>query len=520
MPDPPGDSDHTRPTPAGGDDRDARDGLRPGDRRRRHGLVAIGVVAVLAVIAAVVAATRPEPSPPDQEVSISRTATDPPPASAPPASTLPAGADVDQADPSTAPPTADVAPTNGDADAPVEPDGTADVVVGTPDGGEGTTLPPVILDTDANNELDDQYAIAYLLLSEAFEPVGITVNRTELGGGIDEHVAEARRVVALVDRTADVPVVPGASGSFEQIVMDVQGADFDGRDAVEFIIETATERAEPLLVVAIGKLTNVALAVARDPGIADDLRVLWLGSNYPDTGPEYNQQNDPAALQFLLASDVPLEIAVVRIGRDDGTAAVTVTPDENRANLAGAGPSVDPPVVGRRWSPVLDVRRLRGVTRRLGATVRRPSVAFAVRRRRRRRGDRAHLGDLDGDRRPRSWSTARWSTAPTDDRRIIVWDVFDRDAIIGDLFETIREGADYRPRASGPMRGRRGGHHVSHQLGPATEPPPDHDLSGDRGAAGATGSGAAAQPPPTRSHPSTRAAAGRAARPTTSRRHP
>ena len=52
----------------------------------------------------------------------------------------------------------------------------------------------VLLDSDANNELDDQHAIAYLLLNGgAFTTDGITVNTTKSGGRIEEQAAEAER---------------------------------------------------------------------------------------------------------------------------------------------------------------------------------------------------------------------------------------------------------------------------------------------------------------------------------------
>lgn len=47
---------------------------------------------------------------------------------------------------------------------------------------------PVIFDTDANNELDDQHALAYLLLNEeTFDVLGITVNATRSGGEIEDR---------------------------------------------------------------------------------------------------------------------------------------------------------------------------------------------------------------------------------------------------------------------------------------------------------------------------------------------
>src|SRR5688500_6518138 len=72
----------------------------------------------------------------------------------------------------------------------------------------------VLLDTDANNEMDDQYAIAYLLFSgDVFEVDAITVNRTRGGGGIEKHLEEAERVVTLTGLRGQVPVLRGASGS-------------------------------------------------------------------------------------------------------------------------------------------------------------------------------------------------------------------------------------------------------------------------------------------------------------------
>jgi inosine-uridine nucleoside N-ribohydrolase len=173
----------------------------------------------------------------------------------------------------------------------------------------------VILDTDANNELDDQHAIAHLLFnSHLFDVEGITVNRTRAGGGIERHHAEAARIVELCGMSGRFPLRRGASGSFEQIRGELGRPGFDGQDAVDLILARARARdPRPLVLLPIGKLTNVALALAKDPAIAAKLRVSWLGSNYPEPG-EYNQTNDEAALSYLLETGVPFEIVSVRYG--------------------------------------------------------------------------------------------------------------------------------------------------------------------------------------------------------------
>jgi hypothetical protein len=205
----------------------------------------------------------------------------------------------------------------------------------------------VLIDSDANNELDDQHALAYALLSgEALRVEGITVNRTDNGGGIAAQTREARRVVRLAGLAGEVPVVEGASGAYADIAPNVDSRTFDGADAVNFIIERAHAAERPLVVVPIGKLTNVALALEKDPSIASEIRVLWLGSNFPAPG-EYNLENDPSAVNPVLASDVPFEIAVVRYGRSTGTFAVQTFQPEVEAVMPGLGPTVREPVSGR-----------------------------------------------------------------------------------------------------------------------------------------------------------------------------
>ena len=46
----------------------------------------------------------------------------------------------------------------------------------------------VIFDTDANNELDDQHALAYLLFNkQSFDVLGVTINSTYNGGEVQSH---------------------------------------------------------------------------------------------------------------------------------------------------------------------------------------------------------------------------------------------------------------------------------------------------------------------------------------------
>jgi hypothetical protein len=207
---------------------------------------------------------------------------------------------------------------------------------------------PVILDSDANNELDDQHAIAYLLFNgDLFDVRGITVNRTRGGGDVNKHYEEAERVVKLCQLDGKVSIYKGAEGNFPEIQATLDEPDFDGAAAVNFIIEQArAQQAGKLVLIPIGKLTNIALALEKAPDIAEKVRIVWLGSNYPDPG-EYNQENDTASMSYVLQQNVPFEMVTVRYGKPSGSDAVRISPADVEANMKGKGPQIDTPVAGR-----------------------------------------------------------------------------------------------------------------------------------------------------------------------------
>ncbi|MEM8487253.1 MAG: nucleoside hydrolase [Bacteroidota bacterium] len=215
--------------------------------------------------------------------------------------------------------------------------------------GEAAVVAPVrlLIDTDANNELDDQYALTYVLHnSDVFDLEGITVNRTYNGGDIHAHYEEAARILTLAQRP-NVPLFKGASATYGEILPDINQPDFDGHEAVDFIIERAHAADErPLVLAPIGKLTNIALALAKDPSIAARVKILWLGSNWPAPG-EYNLVNDTSSVNPVVFSEAPFEMALVRYDMYSGTAAVILNEREVNEKLPGLGPRIDNPITGR-----------------------------------------------------------------------------------------------------------------------------------------------------------------------------
>jgi len=206
---------------------------------------------------------------------------------------------------------------------------------------------PVIFDTDANNELDDQHALAYLLCSgDAFNLVGITVNATWGGGDVVEHHREAERILSLFNLKGKIPLLKGANQNFPEIQPQVMEDDFDGAEAVHFLLQATAKAREKLVVIAVGKLTNVALALKKDPSFGKKIRLVWLGSNFPEAG-EYNLENDTASLNFILHAEIPLEMVTVRYGTKGGSDEVRVTQEEINIKMPGRGPLAQSPVRGR-----------------------------------------------------------------------------------------------------------------------------------------------------------------------------
>lgn len=296
---------------------------------------------------------------------------------------------------------------------------------------------PVILDTDANNELDDQHALAYLMSNQdVFEIVGITVNATMNGGLIDGHYDEAVRILTLFNEQEKISVKKGANRTFREIEPKLNNAVFDGVEAVDFIIEQAQKyKDHELVLLPIGKLTNIALALEKAPAIANNVRVVWLGSNYPEPG-EYNLDNDTSALTYLLECDLPFELVTVSYGRESGTSAILVSIPEIDSVMPGKGPDADHPITGRHG----------GEFENFGD--------YSI--------DLFHHIDVYGDPPSRSlfdlgavaivknpgWAESRiipaprydstgWTDVPGNERKVTIWENFQRDSIVEDLYRVL-----------------------------------------------------------------------------------
>ncbi|HYQ59285.1 MAG TPA: nucleoside hydrolase [Draconibacterium sp.] len=297
----------------------------------------------------------------------------------------------------------------------------------------------ILIDTDANNELDDQHALAYAFLNDAiFDVVGVTVNNTRNGHGIQGQYDEAERIIKLFDLENEIPLLLGADKSYAEIAPTINKPDFDGRPAVDFIISEAMKmQNEKLVLVPIGKLTNIALSILKEPKIIDKVRVVWLGSNYPNPG-EYNLENDITAVNPVIQSGVDFEIVTVRFGASTGTDVVAVTREEIQQNMKGKGPVSKNKVIGRHGGEFnrfgdysVDLFAHANIHPGKNTRALFDMVVLAVLRNN-RWGEKVEIPapKLVGN---------GWVEQPDNTNSIAYWEKFNRDAIVNDLFDLMKK---------------------------------------------------------------------------------
>ena len=167
----------------------------------------------------------------------------------------------------------------------------------------------VVLDTDAYNEIDDQYAIAYLLRSkEKLNTKAIYAAPFSRAGsgtpqdGMEKSYNEILNLLSLMDET--VPVFKGST----DYLIDEKTPQLSpvAYDLAQRANDYSPEK--PLYVVAIGAITNVASAILLNPKMIENTVVVWLGGHAYHFGNsvEFNMKQDVAAARVVFSSGVPL----------------------------------------------------------------------------------------------------------------------------------------------------------------------------------------------------------------------
>ena len=166
----------------------------------------------------------------------------------------------------------------------------------------------VVLDTDAYNEIDDQYAISYLLASQEklrlkafYAAPFLKPHLDSVRQGMEESYREICDLLKLAGKEAAVLKGSDRFLSDEKTPVDSEAA----RDLARRALSYSPEK--PLYVIAIGAITNVASAILLEPKVAENTVIVWLGGHarhYHDTH-EFNLYQDIAAARVVMGSGVP-----------------------------------------------------------------------------------------------------------------------------------------------------------------------------------------------------------------------
>ncbi len=197
---------------------------------------------------------------------------------------------------------------------------------------------PVILSTDVGNEIDDQWAIAYLLTQPAFDTLGIISAHAPSLPAPSAHATYLVLKDEVENRlglTVHPPLFEGSSLPLPD------GKTPRPNAGVDFILSESRRfnRDHRLNLVVIGAATDAASALLIDPTLADRIRVIAMAfkSAPPSAAREYNEENDPEAWRVLLRSGVPITVG----SGDVCTKYLSLSYKQAQDLLRGHGPVAD-----------------------------------------------------------------------------------------------------------------------------------------------------------------------------------
>jgi purine nucleosidase len=212
----------------------------------------------------------------------------------------------------------------------------------------------IIIDTDPGQ--DDAVAILLALASPELEVIGIVA----VAGNVPLALTEknARKICELAGRP-DVKVFAGASRPLMRKLVTAEHVHgktgLDGPDlpepqmplqaqqGVDFIVETLMESKDgEITLCPLGPLTNIALALIREPRIAPKVReIVLMGGGFFEGGnvtpaAEFNIYVDPEAAKAVFSSGIPIVMMPLDVTHKALTTRSRVTKFKEMGNKAGA----------------------------------------------------------------------------------------------------------------------------------------------------------------------------------------
>lgn len=199
----------------------------------------------------------------------------------------------------------------------------------------------MVLDTDTYNEIDDQFAVVYALISPELDVQALYAapfhndRSSGPGDGMEKSYEEILRVLDRLGKSPEGFVFKGST----HWIKDVKEP--ERSPAALDLIERAKKSSpqDPLYVAAVGAITNVANAILIEPAIVQNIVVVWLGGNghnWPNQR-EFNYMQDLKASRTIFDSGVP----VVQLPCTPIVTHFTTTVPEMERYVGGRGPIGD-----------------------------------------------------------------------------------------------------------------------------------------------------------------------------------
>jgi len=170
----------------------------------------------------------------------------------------------------------------------------------------------VVLDTDTYNEIDDQFAMAYMLkCTDRICVKGICAapflndRSVSASDGMNKSYNEIKKLLKLTDKEELEPIV--FKGSEDYLLNETTPIE---SEAADFMAELSNNYSPeyPLYFVAIGAITNVASAILKNPAMKENCVIVWLGGHAISESKaafEFNMRQDIAAARVVMGCGVP-----------------------------------------------------------------------------------------------------------------------------------------------------------------------------------------------------------------------
>ena len=214
---------------------------------------------------------------------------------------------------------------------------------------------PVIMDVDTG--IDDAMAIMFAVRHPDIDLRAISC--VAGNAAVDQVLANTLRILDVV-KAPDIPVAAGATRPLIEKPRDasyVHGSDglanlplptsrrtpYRGH-AVELLKEQITRSSEPVTIVALAPMTNLALLLRTYPEVATNIaRILFMGGSATignaTAVAEFNIWHDPEAARIVLEGGVPLTMYGLdvfnHVAVDEATVAHLAASEDNVAKVLG-----------------------------------------------------------------------------------------------------------------------------------------------------------------------------------------